>query len=135
MMFVMFLLGIGNTCITDWDVYMCVCVCVANVIWDRLLCVIWFVDEVPDLRRLKLFVADQMSDYHGLGIVLGLSANQLRHIEGQHPEVVRRCIEVLSTWVEQETKKPVTWRTLITALRELKQNKLAGKLNRELSSN
>ena len=111
------------------------CVCVADVILVHLLCVIWLVDEVPDLKRLRSLVADQMSDYHGLGIMLGLSPVQLDHIEGQHPKLVRRCMEVLITWVEEETRKPVTWRTLITALRELKQKKLARKIDRKMSSN
>ena len=79
-------------------------------------------------------MADRMNDYHALGTVLELDSVQLSHIEGQYPEMVRRCMEVLNTWVEKETRKPVTWRTLITALRELKQNKLARKVDRVISS-
>ena len=79
-------------------------------------------------------MADRMSDFHGLGIMLELSSVQLSNIEGQHPEMVRRHMEVLNTWIKEETRKPVTWWTLITALRELKLNKLAGKVYREISS-
>ena len=49
---------------------------------------------------------------------------QLSNIEGQDPEMVRRCMEVTTT--------PVTWRTLIIALKEMKRNNLAGKIYGEI---
>ena len=123
--------------------YRCVCVCVCvwlaclcgSHVYDSFVLICLCTDEEPDPRQMWLLVADQMSKFKGLGATLGLSLVQLRNIEGRHPEMVDRCMEVLHTWVEQETRKPVTWRTLITALREAKENKVASKVYREISSN
>ena len=79
-------------------------------------------------------MADRVSDYHGLGTMLKLTSVQLSNIEEENRKVVRRCMEVLNTWISEKTRKPTTWWTLITALREMKLIKLARKIDREISS-
>ena len=91
------------------------------------------IDEEPDPQRMWLLVANEMNDSYGLGTMLRLNFVQLSNIEGQHPEMVRRCMEVLSTWIKEETRTPVTWRTLIAALWEIEENKVAGKIYHEIS--
>ena len=90
-----------------------------------LVVIFLYVDEEPDPQRMWLLVANEMDDSYGLGIMLGLTPVQLSNIERQHPEMVRRCMEVLNTWIKEETRTPVTWQTLITALRKMKKSKLA----------
>ena len=106
-------------------VFECVYVCLCDSYdYGSLGVICLCVDEEPDPLRMWLFVANRMNDSYGLGTMLGLNSVQLSNIEGQHPEMVRRCMEVLNTctWIKQGTRTPVTWRTLITALREMKRN-------------
>lgn len=89
-------------------------------------------DKEPDQIRMRQLVADRIHNYHGLGTVLGLSPEQLKNIEAENSQVVRRCTEVLDSWVHQESRVPVTWQTLITALREINEIKIAKKIAREI---
>ena len=93
-------------------------------------------DKEPNSRQMRSIVAREMSDFHGLGTMLQVEPVELSSIEENHSkDAIRRCMEVLNRWVQQETRKPVTWRTLITVLIELKERKLARKLEQEISSN
>ena len=104
------------------------------LIWLWFLAVICLcIDEEPDPQRMYQLVANQMKNSYGLGTMLGLNFVQLSNIEGEYTEMVRRCMEVLKTWIKEETRTPVTWRTLITALREIEEIKVAGKIYREIS--
>ena len=71
-------------------------------------------------------VATEVSNYHALGAMLGLKFRQVEMIkkeQGGDPVLINMTI--LTTWIEEETKMPTTWLTLVQALYEMDMKKLA----------
>ena len=74
-----------------------------------------------------MLVAEKVCNYHALGTMLGLKFHQVEMIEKEKrgETVVVINMKILTTWMRKETKKPVTWRTLIQALCNMNMTKLA----------
>ena len=71
-----------------------------------------------------------------LGLKLGLKKNTLDAIETNYPRDVHRClIECLYKWLERVddvgSKGGATWDSLSDALRSMKENAVADKLDQE----
>ena len=59
-----------------------------------------------------------VSDWHQLGIRLGLLPAQLRQIEKEHPgDIERRKVEVVDLWLRNTPE--ASWRHIVIALREM----------------
>ena len=94
----------------------CVCVCFCVDVTD----------SEPSEEDLWLLVAKEVCDYHGLGAMLGLKFNQVEMIEKEkRGETTVINMKILTTWMQRETKKPISWRTLIQALGNMDMTKLA----------
>ena len=77
-------------------------------------------DSQPSDADLWMLVATKVSNYHALGAMLGLKFRRVEMIEKKHrgdPVLINMVI--LTTWIEEETKRPTTWVTLIRALRDM----------------
>ena len=71
-------------------------------------------------------VATKVSNYHALGAMLGLKFSRVKMFKKeQGGDTVLINMEILTTWIEEETKRPITWLTLIQALSEMNMRKLA----------
>ena len=81
---------------------------------------------------MRKLVAPKVSDPDGLGAMLDIEAVQISMIKGAENNIVTVNMKILNVWKEEETKTPVTWRTLIDALRDLKMIKLARQITEEL---
>ena len=61
-----------------------------------------------------------VSNWHQLGIKLGLQPYKLRQIEEETKDVERRKVEILDLW--QQSTLGASWKMLATALREMGEN-------------
>ena len=67
----------------------------------------------------------EVTDYHGLGIQLGLPLHELNTIEANHQRVKRRKMEVLALWLQGPDPE---WKDLIVALQHMNLRRSARKL-------
>ena len=67
----------------------------------------------------------EVTDYHGLGIQLGLPLHELNTIEANHQCVERRKMEVLALWLQGPDRE---WKDLIVALQLINLRRPARKL-------
>ena len=80
-----------------------------------------------------MLVAPMIDDYHTLGIMLGLDFNRVEMFKEEHGrKAVLINMKILTTWIQEKTKLPTTWLTLIQALRDMDMNKLAGNITNKL---
>ena len=87
-----------------------------------------FTDDEPTNSDLDKLVATKVPDSNGLGIMLNLETTQIDMIKDSEKGSVNVNRKILATWKDEETRKPISWRTLIEALKEMKKIKLAGQL-------
>ena len=73
-----------------------------------------------------MLVATEVTDYHALGTMLGLKFRRVEMFEKKHRgDPVLINMTILTTWIEEETKMPTTWITLVQALSKMNMKKLA----------
>ena len=87
-----------------------------------------FTDDEPTNSDLDKLIATKVADSNGLGIMLNLETTQISMIKDSEKGPIDVNRKILATWKEEETRKPVSWRTLIEAIKEIKLNRLAGQL-------
>ena len=87
-----------------------------------------FTDREPTDDDLDKFVAKKVPDSGGLGIMLRLETVQIEMIRDDERRAAAINRKILAQWKEEGTRKPVTWRTLISALQDMKMNSLAHQL-------
>ena len=87
----------------------------------------------PKEINLMMLVAPKIDDYHTLGITLGLNFKRVEMFRKEHGgKTVLVNMEILTTWIGEETRLPTTWRTLLQALREMDMEKLARDITEKL---
>lgn len=89
-------------------------------------------DSEPTESDLRTLVAEKINDSHGLGGMLNLEFSQIEMFASEKRDTVWINMKILTTWVRSETKLPTTWRTLIEALKDIKENRLARKITEKL---
>ena len=94
----------------------------------KIKCVFFLdaIDSEPSDEDLWKLVAKEVGDYHALGISLGLEFNQIEMMDNEYrgrTAVIN--MKILTTWMQKETKKPITWHTLLQALCSIDRTKLA----------
>ncbi len=70
--------------------------------------------------------------YNQFGILLlnDKTGARISSIETKHRENVQEInLEVLKLWINGEGRKPISWNTVVTVLREIGLNALASKIN------
>ena len=73
-----------------------------------------------------MLVATKVTDYHALGTMLGLRFKQVKMFNKERGgDTVLINMEILTTWIEEKTKIPTTWRILVGALSEMNMKQLA----------
>ena len=73
-----------------------------------------------------MLVATNVTNYHALGAMLGLKFKRVKMFKKeQGGDTILINMEILTTWIEEKTKIPTTWRTLIGALSEMNMKQLA----------
>ena len=97
-----------------------------------------FTDSVPNTVDLRKLVARKVNKSEALGDMLGLEQVQVKMIKQRYSDPEQVNMEILDTWMEEQTRKPTTWRTLLKALQDMNLNKLVceitDKLKRRLRS-
>ena len=91
-----------------------------------------FTDGVPTERDLYKLVATKVGNPNALAAMLEVGAVQVTMIKKRESDSVNINMEILNMWKEKETRKPITWDTLIQALRDMEMNKLARELTEKL---
>lgn len=82
--------------------------------------------NVQNLSRVLV----QVTDWHTLGITLGVLPHKLKTIEKNHPLDTERCKnEMLTMWL-QMLPTP-RWRNIVKALHDMDYHALAKKVHRE----
>ena len=80
-----------------------------------------------------MLVAKEISGYHDLGTMLGLKFRQVEMFKKeQGGDTVLINMKILTTWIEEETRRPTTWLTLIRALHDMDMKKLAHDITEKL---
>ena len=80
-----------------------------------------------------MLVAPKVNDYHDLGIMLGLDYKRVKMFENERRgNTVLINMEILTTWISEETEMPTTWHTLIQALCDMDMKKLAHDISKKL---
>ena len=82
-----------------------------------------------DLRKL---VARKVNRSEALGDMLGLEQVQVKMIKQRYCDPEQVNMEVLATWMQEQTRKPTTWRTLLKALQDVNMNKLLCEITEKL---
>ena len=73
-----------------------------------------------------MLVAEKVCKYHALGAMLGLEFYQVEMMEEEkRGKTAMINMKILTTWMQKETKKPISWRTLIQALGNMDMTQLA----------
>ena len=85
-------------------------------------------DREPTDDELEKFVATKVGSPDSLGTMLKLDGVDIDMIKGEEKRTVIMNKRILGLWMENETRQPITWRTLIKALRDMKMNRLARQL-------
>ena len=78
----------------------------------RISTLLHHADPTLTIRNISRALAE-VTDYHGLGIQLGLPLHELNTIEANHQRVKRRKMEVLALWLQGPDPE---WKDLILAL-------------------
>ena len=92
-------------------------------------------DAQPKERDLRMFVATKVDDYHGLGCMLNLKLSRVDMFEKERRgNTVLINMNILTAWIEEKTRKPVTWLTLIEALRDMDLLSLADDISKKLEA-
>ena len=90
-------------------------------------------DSEPREKDLRMLLAPNVNDYHALGIMLGLDFKRVEMFKAEHGgKTVLINMEILTTWMEEETQLPTTWLTLIQALLDMDMKKLAHNITEKL---
>ena len=89
-------------------------------------------DTVPTNQDLRILVTEKITDSQNLGIMLGIDSCQIEIFTKDIRDAVLVNMKILTTWIKSETKKPTTWSTLLQALRDMKEKKLARDITNEL---
>ena len=79
-----------------------------------------------------MLVAGKISDSHGLGTMLGMDYSQIEMFISDEKKIMSVNMKILTTWIKSETKLPTTWHTLLQALRDIEEKKLAKDITKEL---
>ena len=79
-----------------------------------------------------MLVAEKVTDSHGLGTMLDMEYPQIEMFINEERKTVLINMKILTTWIMCETKMPTTWCTLLQALRDIKEKKLARDITQEL---
>ena len=79
-------------------------------------------DFRPDLKQL-LTACKNVSDWHSLGLHLGLRKSQLRSIELEHRHRMRIFLTVFDVWLKSSPS--ASWSDLTTALRAMGEDRIA----------
>ena len=83
-------------------------------------------DSEPTQKDLRMLVATKVSDYYALGTMLGLNFTRVAMIENEKMrDAVLINMKILVTWIDEETKMPTTWLTLVGVLCEMNMKDLA----------
>ena len=79
-----------------------------------------------------MLVARKVNKCGTLGNMLGLERIHVKQIKQEYsgPEEVN--MEILDTWMEEQTREPTTWRTLLKALQKMNMNRLVCEITKEL---
>ena len=79
----------------------------------------------------RYYIMDKIAaKWRRLGIALKFDTNSLDSIETTcNHDVEQCCVKMLTQWLDGYVKQlPITWRTLLEALRDVHMNQLAGEL-------
>ena len=79
-----------------------------------------------------MLVATKVTDFRGLGTMLGMEYTQIEMLMSEERKTVSINMEILTTWKNSETKMPTTWRTLLQALRDIEEQRLARDITKKL---
>ena len=89
-------------------------------------------DTVPTDQDLRKLVAKKITDSQHLGLMLGMDCCQVEIFKNDERKTVLVNMKILTTWINSETKIPTTWRTLLQALVDMEEKKLARDITNEL---
>ena len=70
-----------------------------------------------------------VTEWHTLGLYLGLTENEIKEIEQDHDGTARRRIAVLNKWLKKETDP--SWLIVISALEKMSETSLANLLRKK----
>ena len=90
----------------------------------RISTLLHHTDPTLTIRNVSQALVE-VTDYHGLGIQLGLPLHELTTIEANHQRVERRKMEVLALWLQGPDPE---WKDLIVALQLINLRRSARKL-------
>ena len=79
-----------------------------------------------------MLVAKKVTDSQNLGIMLDMDCCQIEIFTNDERRTVLVNMKILTTWISSETKMPTTWRTLLQALVDMEEKKLARDITNEL---
>ena len=80
-----------------------------------------------------MLVAPEITNYHMLGSMLGVKFKRVEMFKKeQGGDTILINMKILTTWIEEETKLPTTWLTLIKALHDMSMEKLVGDIIEKL---
>ena len=76
-----------------------------------------------------------VTDWHSLGIHLGVPGHQLKKIEQDFQSMERRKAEVLQYWLGNCPAENRSWQTIVAALKAMDCENLAKKLKKKYANN
>ena len=100
-----------------------------------------FSDSIPDPRQLQCIEKNGLTlrliesvapDWEELAIALEFEQHIIRTIKKDNRETEAACRAMLFQWLERKGHQPNTWRTLITALKDIQLASIADTLEQIL---
>ena len=85
-------------------------------------------DDIPKMKELNLYTVDIALFYIELGLQLNIHNESILHTHFSHG----KCKRKLEVWLEMDST--ATWKKLCEALRQLRKNSLAVKIEADISA-
>ena len=97
--------------------------------------IILIIAGIDDLNDVLTHLSDTFNQWQLLGLKLGISYTRLDNIETEQRGMVQSCLmKMLAAWLKRMDKAVnPTWKKLIESLKEMGENGLADKIEREIA--
>ena len=93
------------------------------------------IDHIEGSGKVVKVIKSVAARWEDIAVRLHFDHNIIKHIKrDNHHQTIPSCRTMFGEWLDSKNRKPVNWKTLITALKEAEFSELASDLQEVLRS-
>ena len=73
--------------------------------------------EIPNHKEAVSLLTNISADWEKIGLALNVSRNDLKSLRRENIDQTIKLSEVIAKWMETKSSSPVSWETLISAIK------------------